>query len=68
MSPISIFGVVFNLSRGTVPLVCGVGFGAWASPPAIFFVSAVNLAVGLLSANELELLASLVNFGALLDF
>ena len=35
---------------------------------AILFVGAVNLAVALLLANELELLASLVNFGALFGF
>jgi amino acid transporter len=35
---------------------------------AILLVGAVNLAVGLLLANELELLASLVNFGALFGF
>ena len=35
---------------------------------AILLVGAVSLAVGLLLANELELLASLVNFGALFGF
>jgi amino acid transporter len=35
---------------------------------AILLVGAVNLAVGLLLAHELELLASLVNFGALFGF
>jgi len=35
---------------------------------AILLVGAVNLAVGLLLANKLELLASLVNFGALFGF
>lgn len=35
---------------------------------AVLLVGAVNLAVGLLLANELELLASLVNFGALFGF
>jgi amino acid transporter len=35
---------------------------------AILLVGAVNLAVGLVLANELELLASLVNFGALFGF
>ena len=35
---------------------------------AILLVGAVNLAVGLLLAQELELLASLVNFGALFGF
>jgi amino acid transporter len=35
---------------------------------AILLVAAVHLAVGLLLANELELLASLVNFGALFGF
>ena len=35
---------------------------------AIVLVGAVNLAVALLLANELELLASLVNFGALFGF
>jgi len=35
---------------------------------AIFLVGTVNLAVALLLANELELLASLVNFGALFGF
>jgi hypothetical protein len=50
------------------PLSVASSLAPWASPPAIFLVSAVNLAVGLLSADEPELLASLVNFGALLDF
>jgi len=35
---------------------------------AIFLVGALNLAVGLVLANQLELLASLVNFGALFGF
>jgi len=62
--------LLFSMARdGRIPrLLARVHPQRQIPDRAILLVGAINLAVGLLLANELELLASLVNFGALFGF
>ena len=69
-SPVATARLLFSMARdGRVPRALAHVQARRRIPDrAILLVGGVNLAVALLLAHELELLASLVNFGALFGF